>query len=285
MFFSPVWVNLAFNWVKWSHAAHTRPCNLLKNNTDFLFVFPLSPPSFLSVSLSHTPTHKRHLHPWPRCEKLVHPRLNSPRSASATNAGKVPPTYIYMRVSECVFEWGCGNTWGVMNRRDLTLNLHWPVHTNRAFNPQLLLLAMAALVYSRSPPKEPKFIIYHFAYYFPPTSICLSWFLLSSLFSSCCSHRSSPFFFFALFTLSLQLTSTPDLEFSLEFWADWALEVIFIHFQSFYLKWVLEWFDFFWSAYLIQWNLTLCLCACVYARSVSVDFWKCLNKTDLTLFL
>lgn len=90
-----------------------RSCNLLKTMKIFLFVFP---------SFTHPHMHKRHLHPWPRSEKLAHPRLNSPRSASATNAGKVPLTYEYVCMKACVNVCECGNTWGVMNRRDLTLD-------------------------------------------------------------------------------------------------------------------------------------------------------------------
>lgn len=102
-----------------------------------------SPP----VPRSHTPAHKRHLHPWPRCEKLVHPEVELSQIRRSHQRWESGPG-VRVRLASVR---GCHNTWGVMNRRGLTLGPRWPVHTNGPFNPRPLLSALTASVYSQSP--------------------------------------------------------------------------------------------------------------------------------------
>lgn len=200
------------NWVKYttlnscSLSTFSLSDSLLQsgqNNKEFLFVFLSS--SILSVSfhlpltLIHTPPHTNTIS-----------TLDLAVKSYCTRGWTLPDLLQPQALGKCPCE--CGDTWGVMNRRDLTLN-PWPVHTNDPSNPTPLLSAMTASAHSQSPPKESKFIIYHFAYYFiiaPPPQ--------HSFYHSLSLAPTAPLF--ALFT-ACEL-STFDLEFSLECWADWA---------------------------------------------------------------
>ena len=167
----------------------------------FLFVFP---------SFTHPHMHKRHLHPWPRSEKLAHPRLNSPRSASATNAGKVPLTYEYVCMKACVYVCECGNTWGVMNRRDLTLD---PLTCPHKWPP------LTQLGYCQ--PWLPSFI--QRAHRKSQNSLYTTWLIIFH------PHLRLILLLLLPFAPLLAVLTVSVLDASLERWADWAWALTYLH--------------------------------------------------------
>ena len=121
------------------------PVQSAQNNAAFPFVslsslllLSLSFPPIAPLSLVHTtPAHKRHLHPWPRCEKLVHPGVElSQIGLRHKRMGKCPLSYIHVCVCPSVCVCVCVRLWktlGVSWIGEIWPSTAWPVHTKRAF--------------------------------------------------------------------------------------------------------------------------------------------------------
>lgn len=172
------------------------------------FVFPFSP-TFL-----HTPPHAQTASPpltsqW----KVSAPEVELSQICLGHKRWESAPWHTCVCVCARVFVCVSVATLGVSWIGEIWPSTPWPVHTNGAFNPAPLLSTMTALVYSHRPAKEAKCIIYHFAYYSPPTFTpqhLASFLLPSPLF---CHHR-----------LPLGFFSQPS-SVDLDFWSwIWSLE-------------------------------------------------------------
>lgn len=158
-------------------------------------------------------------------------------------------------MSASVFVCERGNTWGCHEWERFDPQPLWPVHTNSPFAQSQPLLASTAFVYSPSPPKDSKFIIYHFAYYFPPTLMQLP-ILFSPSLAFVCPTR--PLFSQPLSCPSHLLT----VNFHLYAWADWASR--FIHYQFSPIWFGHQIFEYLFSILIVGEDLTVYVYMCMY---------------------